>query len=195
MAQSQRALRKARLASLIGRLDLLPLTSRFDEQQPLFLFARGLIFSSFVMEEIHLDLPRHCEIGWGQIMADDGGLSPEVDVIIYEGRPFHEWKNETMHFVIVPKQQVKTVIECCDYLRPTKHIKQHLGQITAFTPRVFLLAECSWERSGDRSEKARKSLLDIGFEQVFYLYRCYYGRNKDMNEADWYRFLDIIRSI
>jgi hypothetical protein len=195
MALSLRALRRARLYSLIGGLDLFPLTSKFGKQEPLFLFARGLIFSSSLIDEIRPDLPRNDGVGWGQIMTDDGELSPEVDIIIYDGSPFHEWKTETMRFIIVPKEQVRVAIECCDYLRPTKHVKKHLSDILKFAPRVFLFAECCWSKGKYHCKRARQSLLEMGFEQVFFLYRWYYGANKEANEADWYRFLEIIRTL
>jgi hypothetical protein len=190
-----KTLRKARLYSLIDRLDLFPLTSRFENQEPLFLFARGLIFSSSLIDEIRQDLPRQYAAAWGQIMTEDGLLSPETDVIVYEGNPFHEWKTDIIKFTIVPKEQVRAVIECCESFRPTKHHRQHLDSLLKFAPIVFLFAECCWSREKYLCKKRRKVFLDFGYKDAFFLYRWHYGINKDPNEADWFRFLDMIRSL
>jgi len=190
-----KTLRKARLYSLIERLDLFPLTSRFERQEPLFLFARGLIFSSSLIEEIRQDLPREYAVAWGQIMTEDGMLSPETDIIIYEGRPFHEWRTEVIRFTIVPKEQVRVAIECCESFRSTKHQKKHLDNLLKFAPIVYLFAECCWSQEQYACKKRRKPFLDLGYKDVFFLYRWYPGINKDPNEADWLRFLDMIRSL
>lgn len=190
-----KTLRKARLYSLIDRLDLFPLTTRFEKQEPLFLFARGLIFSSSLIEEIRQDLPRQYAVAWGQIMTEDGALSPETDIIIYEGRPFHEWKTEVIRFTIVPKEQVRTTIECCESFRPTKHQKKHLDNLLKFAPIVFLFAECCWSQEKHLCKKRRNAYLDFGYNDVFFLYRWYYGINKVPNEIDWFRFLNTIRSL
>jgi hypothetical protein len=190
-------LRRARLNSLIERLDLFPLTSKFEKQEPLFLFARGLIFSSALIEEIRQDLPRRFSVCWGQIMTEDGMLSPEADIIIYEGSPYHEWKTEVMRFTLVPKDQVTVSIECCEYFRPTKHHKSHLNGLLRFTPKVFLFAECCWSKHKYQCKRARQSFLDMGFDDVFFLYKSYYGidKEKEANDADWFRFLDATRSL
>ena len=190
-----KTLRKARLYSLIERLDLFPLTSRFERQEPLFLFARGLIFSSSLIEEIRQDLPREYAVAWGQIMTENGTLSPETDIIIHEGRPFHEWKTEIICFTIVPKEQVRIVIECCESFSPTKHQKKHLDDLLKFAPIAYLFAECCWSQEKHACKKRRKKLLDLGYNDVFFLYRWYPGINKDPNEADWLRFLEMVRSL
>jgi hypothetical protein len=190
-----KTLRKARLYSLIDRLDLYPLTTRFEQQEPLFLFARGLIFSSALIEEIRQDLPRQYGVAWGQIMDDDGTLSPETDVIIYEGRPYHEWRTEIVHFTIVPKGQVKAAVECCESFRPTKHLKKHLDGLLKFAPVVFLFAECFWSKARYRYKDKREILRAFGFSDAFFLYKWYYGTNRDPNETDWFRFLDTIRNL
>lgn len=190
-----KTLRRARLNSLVERLDLFPLTSKFEKQEPLFLFARGLIFSSALIEEIRQDLPRKYAVCWGQIMTEDGMLSPEADIIIYEGSPYHEWKTEVMRFTLVPKDQVALSIECCEYLRPTKHHKSHLVELLKFTPKVLLFAECCWSKDKFFCKRARQSFLDMGFSDVFFLYKCYYGKDKDVNDTEWFRFLDTIRGL
>lgn len=190
-----KTLRKARLYSLIDRLDLFPLTSRFEKQQPLFLFARGVIFSSSLIEEIRQDLPRQYAVAWGQIMTEDGVLSPETDIIIYEGSPFHEWKTEIIKFTIVPREQVRAAIECSEYFNPTKHHKSHLDNLLIFAPIVYLFAECCWSKDKHLCKKKRKIFLDFGYKDAYFLYRWYYGINKEPNEMDWFRFLDMIRSL
>jgi len=190
-----KALRKARLNSLIERLDLYPLTSRFERQEPLFLFARGLIFSTSLIEEIRQDIPRRYSVGWGQMMTGDGELSPETDIIIYEGSPFHEWRTQIICFTLVPKDQVRVAIECCESFRPTKHLKKHLNDLLRFTPNLFLFAECCWSRGRNLCKKRKEELMDMGFRDVFFLYRFYYGINKEPNEADWFRFLEMVRSL
>jgi hypothetical protein len=190
-----KTLRKARLCSLIDRLDLYPLTTRFGNQEPLFLFARGLIFSAYLIEEARQDLSRHCSVAWGQIMAEDGTLSPESDIIIYEGRAFHEWKTEVVCFTIVPKDNVRAAIECCQSFLPTRHQKKHLDNLLKFAPSVFLFSECCWSRKKHVCEEKREILQDLGYSDVFFLYRWYYGIDKEPNETDWFRFLDMIRSL
>jgi len=190
-----KALRKARLNSLIERLDLYPLTSRFEKQEPLFLFARGLIFSASLIEEIRQDLPRHYSVCWGQIMTGDGELSPETDIIIYEGSPFHEWRTEIMHFTIVPKDQVIAGVECRESFRQTKHLEKHMKDLLRFTQNVFLFSECCWSSKRSLVRKRREELMSMGFRDVFFLYRYYYGMNKEPNEGDWVRFLEMIRNL
>jgi hypothetical protein len=190
-----KTLRKARLYSLIDRLDLFPLTTRFEKKEPLFPFARGLIFSSALIEEIRQDLPHQYSVAWGQIMTEDGLLSPETDIIIYEGRPFHEWRTEVMRFTIVPKNQVRAAVECCESFRPTKHLKKHLDVLLKFEHVVFLFGECCWSRSKYLCKKRRRALLDFGYRDVFFLYRWYYGIDKEPNETDWFRFLETVRSL
>lgn len=181
--------------ALIDRLDLFPLTTKFMRREPLFLFARGLIFSSSLLEEISQDMPRQYSTGWGQIMAENGTLSREVDVIIYEGTPFHVWKTSTMCFTIVPKDQVKAVMECCEYLVPTKHHKEHVDNLSIFVQKRYLYAECCWTKRRYTCKRRRQRFLDMGYDDVFYLYRWYYGIDKEPNERDWFRFLQMVRGL
>jgi len=192
---SLKTLWKIRLRSLVDKLDLFPLTTKFEDHEPLFLFARGLIFSSALIEEIRQDLPRQYNISWGQIMIGNGSLSREADIIIYEGNPFHEWKTETMHFALVPKEQVRAEMECCQYFHPTKHHKKHLNNITKFAPIVFLSSECCWAKQKHLCERRRRKFIEMGYEDTFFLYRWYYGIDKEPNEKDWFRLLGMIRGL
>jgi len=128
-------------------------------------------------------------------MTGDGELSPETDIIIYEGTPFHEWRTEIMHFTIVPKDQVRVGIECRESFLPTKRLKKHLDDLSRFTHNVFLFAECCWSSRKSLSRKRREELMAMGFRDVFFLYRYYYGLNKEPNEEDWTRFLEMIRNL
>jgi hypothetical protein len=192
---SLKTLWKIRSRSLVDKLDLFPLTSKLGGQEPLFLFARGLIFSSALIEEICQDLPQKYNVSWGQMMTENGSLSREADVIIYEGNPFHEWRTETMRFTLVPKEQVRAEIECCQYFRPTKHHEEHLKAILKFAPIVFLFSECCWTKRENLCRKKRQRFLEMGYEDVFYLYRWHYGIDKGPNEDDWFRFLNMIREL
>ena len=187
---------KTRLNALIDRLDLFPLTTtRLMRQEPLFLFARGLIFSSSLLEEISQDMPRQYSAGWGQMMTEDGTLSREVDIIVYEGTPFHVWRTSVMRFTIVPKDQVKAVIECCEYLAPTSHHKEHVDNLSNFAEKRYLYAECCWTKRRRTCGKRRQKFLDMGYSDVFCLYRWYYGTDKEANVEDWCRFLQTVRGL
>ncbi|MBE0461590.1 MAG: hypothetical protein IBX60_08155 [Candidatus Aminicenantes bacterium] len=128
-------------------------------------------------------------------MTEDGALSLEVDIIVYEGSPFHEWRTEVMRFTLVPKEQVRFCIECCGFLYPTMRHKKHLEEILKFSSKVVLYAECCWSKEKRTCKKRKKTFLNTGFGQFFYLYRWYYGMDKEVNEADWFHFLDTIRNL
>jgi hypothetical protein len=128
-------------------------------------------------------------------MSEDGALSPEADLIIYEGVPFHEWRTDVMRFTIVPEEQVRLTIECCEYLNPTKYNKKHLSELLRFSPIVYLFSECCWARENRLCKERQRKFLDMGYSDVFFLYRHYYGIDKEPNEAGWFRFIEMMRSL
>lgn len=189
------ALWAARLKGLIGRLDLYPLTSTV-RGRPLFYFARGLIFSSYLIEEIIRDLSSQYSVGWGQIMLEDGALSPEIDIIIYVGKPYHVWETRIMCFTIVPKEQAKVAIECRMNFQINEEIRKKSYELSKFVPEKYFFGECLWSKEKKAGEEIRQKLIEVGYDDAFYLYQYHYVMDaKQLNEEGWFRFLKIIRGL
>lgn len=191
------ALWKMRLHKLVTSLrQLYKLTKRRDFGGSLHTYVRGLILSSSIIDEARQDLSSQYDATWGQILKEDGTLSKEIDIIIYQGKSYYKWKN--IGFAIVPKQNVKAIIECEEY--PSKAIDYYekvFQELNGFTSNVYLLFE-HYAASPSAYSKTRERLIAFGFKDVFTLY-CWYtheGKNKiSLCYDDWYRFLNMLRKL
>jgi len=191
-----KALRRTALKSLIERLQLYPLTSEWLAEGKLLPFVRGLIFSTYLMDEIRPYLKGY-HLDWGHVIDEDGCLSPEADIIVYEtdGRAY-VWKNETIRFAFVHKKAVRLVIECKASLKQvTKEHKQKWQRLSEFVPELWLLAECCVAADASRVEKISRALLDIGYEKFSYLYRWFQYQETEVNEDGWHEFVEALANL
>lgn len=85
-----KALWDMRLNKMIASLtELFELTKTYPKEAPLHKFVKGHILSSALIEDIYQDFLTQYSMSWGQILRGDI-LSKEIDIIIYEGKPYHE---------------------------------------------------------------------------------------------------------
>jgi len=189
ISEELKALWNMQLRQLIESLDLYRLSER-GKGKPLHPFVRGLILSSTIINQIRLEVNPKYSVSWGQIMDNQGQLSKEVDVIIYEGRPYQEWRD--IGFVIVPKEEVLAIIEVKTYSYVSQMKKEYRG-LCNYAEKIYAFTE-SYAASKRAYEKYRKTLMKIGFEDVFSLYLWLGDEIKELLYEEWYRFLDTMRN-
>lgn len=191
-----KALRTTGLKALIERLQLYPLTSEWLAEGRLLPFVRGLIFSTYLMDEIRPFVTKYC-LDWGHVIDDDGCLSPEADIIVYDkGGQAYIWRNETIRFAFVHKRAVRLVIECkASVSQITKDDKTKWERLSEFVPEVWFFAECCVARDPARALKLGSQLADIGFGRFWYLYRWYEYQDMNVNEEGWHEFIETITKL
>lgn len=152
-------------------------------------FARGQIFSSAVAEEIELFTDKHAT--WGQIFDEKKGLSPEVDVIIYRGKPIVTWPRAGYAFV--KPECVVATINCKVHLFPNdpslREFKETMGNlqgILGHSKPNYIVAEYV-NRTRITWEGWRPNLLKQGWSDVFVLFDGTGGDEE--RRDDWHRFM------
>ena len=188
---------KAFLDGLVDGLQLQPLTSQQAEGKPLHRFVRGLIFSTQLVDFIENNLPNGYHAGWGQLIDDQGEwLSSENDIIVYRGKPEHEWKTTCLKFMLVQASQANVVIQCRAIVRTVdSDLRTYARQLSEFRSRLWLFAECCWAKSAQRCEQIRQDTLSAGYERFFYLYDHSYNSDVTKNYLGWREFREAIRAL
>jgi len=195
---------KIRMRRLGQVLELYDLSRRKKGVQP---FVVGLIGSSSLIEEIRRDLSPKYSVKWGQIISGDN-ISKEVDVIIFEGKPFYEWEN--IGYALIPQEQVKAVIEvktnfCKENMNNYKILIDELKQF--FSPQhsfpIYLFFFYNTIENQQTIDAKIKQLKGFGYEDVFILkyveenvVKDTANKNKERYFIDhWIRFINTIKTL
>lgn len=150
----------------------------------------GRLYSSSLAEEI----TRISDLNttWGQIIDDKGALSPEVDLILYKGRPYVSWSS--IGFSLVRAKDVQVTFECkTELLLDNTEIKKFgkqvrtLQEFTGNTAKHYIFASYSYLERTTYENWANK-LRQQGWTDVFLLYDGPQG-DKERRE-DWHRLMD-----
>lgn len=143
--------------------------------------AMGEIFSSELITEIKRDLASSYSTQRGQIIDNEGGMSKEMDIIIFKGKPYQEW---TMGYVFVPKSNVKAVFECKTKTASYKY-QNDLRKLKYFSPLCYLFMQYY---DGKRFESYRRKLINAGFDDAFTIYKLKEPHGYELEEESWLRF-------
>jgi len=159
-------------------------------------FVVGLIGSSSLIEEIRRDLSPKYSVKWGQIISGDN-ISKEVDVIIFEGKPFYEWEN--IDYALVPQEQVKAVIEVetnfsTKKLDKYKTLFDKLKEF--FSPQhsfpIYLFFFYNKIENPQIIDAKIKQLKGFGYKDVFILR---YVKKEEYFDDHWIRFINMIKTL
>lgn len=162
-------------------------------------FVKGLILSTNIIDAIEKHLPDGYRANWGQIIDEKDGntLSKECDIIIYEGKPFKEIKNNSMKFTFVGKNRAKVVIQVRSSIASvTKDDKAYCLELKKSVPEVWYIAECCLAKSKSRAETIRRELKSAGYKHFFYWYRRDYDSlERTIDYKPFLKFIDLIKRI
>lgn len=152
-------------------------------------FALGHIFSSTLIEEITNVTDK--EATWGQALDESRGLSPEIDVIIYHGKPLVNWPRAG--YTLVKPGQVLATVSCKVEIIPdtprSREFNEEVRTLKQYLPRKtknFIFGQYVY-RGRDIWEKQKRHLIAQGWDGVYVLHD---GTQGDMERReDWYGFL------
>lgn len=178
-----------RLASTSKLYDL---SKKQQKGASLHKFAIGHIFSMTLAEEIERSTDKVAS--WGQIIDSRAGLSPEIDVIVYTGRPQAAWPKAG--YVLVKSEQVVATVNCKVELMTNVTEMRKFGEslrlLKSQLPKTalnFVFAEYTY-RKRDTLEIQKTGFLNQGWTAVYVLFDGSDG--EDERRGDWYSFMDRI---
>jgi len=158
-------------------------------------FAVGHIFSSALIEEIIQVTDK--EATWGQAFHEDMGLSPEIDVIIYKGKPLAVWPRAG--YALIKPDQVVATVNCKVEIIPdsprVKEFQESIVDLKRFLPRRtknFIVAQYVY-RNRETWEEKKQGMVAQGWDGVYVLHDGVNGDQPRRN--DWYEFLISISSL
>ena len=169
---------------------LYELSKRQDRGASLHKFALGHIFSMSLAEEIE----RYSDklASWGQIIDSESGLSPEVDVLVYKGRPQALWP-KAGYVLIRPDQVIATIsckVELMTNVTEMRNFGENLRALRQHAPNSvlnFVFAEYTY-RKRDTWERQKTDFLKQGWNGVYVLFD---GSDGDQaRRDDWYSFME-----
>lgn len=177
-------------------LELYKLSKRGTGIHP---FVVGLIGSSSLIEEIRRDLSPKYSVKWGQIISGDK-ISKEVDIIIFEGKPFYEWEN--IDYALVPQEQVKAVIEVetdfgtkklDKYKTLFDELKEFISPQHSFP--IYLFFFYNKIENQQIIDAKIKQLKGFGYKDVFILRYVKKEKEERYFEDHWIRFINMIKTL
>jgi hypothetical protein len=179
---------QVQLAGLIAKTHMLsPLTTQQAEGSPLHHFVRGLIFSAQLLDILQSLIQNGFHAAWGQLVDDDGNLlSPENDIIVYHGTPRHTWETRSFTYSLIRSRDAVLVIQCRAIVRTVGgDLKDYAKKVKEFCPKIWLIAECCWAKTSERSAQIKKDAQSAGYEKFFFLYD--HSRDADVtpNRPGW----------
>ena len=160
-------------------------------------FVKGLRFSSALIYAIRDSFRRETlKADWGHLM-DEGGnfVSPECDIIIYEGKYFDRWNGEpepVMDFKFIEANKAKAVISCKSFIKTADVEEEYCRRLLEYVDKVWFFAECCGPKSFDN---IKNTAVKYGYEDFWCLYTQNGAGELTYLEDVWFDFFQKIESL